>query len=93
MIQSFMSLGLTTVLWVAFGYSMCFGAHWRGIVGRPMTYFCLRGVDLHSMFTGNDAGIPLGVHIAYQMLFAIIASALITGAFANRVRFKAYCCF
>ena len=44
------------------------------------------------MFTGNDAGIPLFVHIAYQMMFAIITPALITGAFANRVTFKAYFC-
>ena len=48
------------------------------------------GVTLHTMFTGNDAGIPLVVHIAYQMMFAIITPALITGAFANRVTFKAY---
>jgi Amt family ammonium transporter len=47
------------------------------------------------MFTlgGNDAGIPLIVHIAYQMMFAIITPALITGAFANRVTFKAYMIF
>ena len=45
------------------------------------------------MYTGNDAGIPLIVHIAYQMMFAIITPALITGAFANRVTFKAYFLF
>jgi Amt family ammonium transporter len=45
------------------------------------------------MFTGNDAGIPLVVHIAYQMMFAIITPALITGAFADRVTFKAYFLF
>ncbi|HVA27644.1 MAG TPA: ammonium transporter [Candidatus Baltobacteraceae bacterium] len=92
-IQSFKSLGWTTVLWVAFGYSMCFGPTWHGIVGDPTYYFFLRGVDLHTMFTGNDAGIPLVVHIAYQMMFAIITPALITGAFANRVTFKAYFLF
>lgn len=93
MIQSFMSLGWTTVLWVAFGYSMCFGPTWHGIIGDPTYYAFLRGVDLHTMFTGNDAGIPLVVHIAYQMMFAIITPALITGAFANRVTFKAYFLF
>ena len=93
MIQSFMSLGWTTVLWVAFGYSMCFGPTWHGIVGDPTYYFFLRGVNLHTMFTGNNAGIPLVVHIAYQMMFAIITPALITGAFANRVTFKAYFLF
>ena len=45
------------------------------------------------MYTGNNAGIPLIVHIAYQMMFAIITPALITGAFANRVAFKAYFIF
>jgi len=93
MIQSFMSLGWTTVLWVVFGYSMCFGPDWHGLIGNPMTYFMLKGVTLHTMFLGNDAGIPLVVHIAYQMMFAIITPALITGAFANRVTFKAYFLF
>ena len=93
MIQSFMSLGWTTVLWVVFGYSMCFGPDWHGLIGNPATYFMLNGVTLHTMFLGNDAGIPLVVHIAYQMMFAIITPALITGAFANRVTFKAYFIF
>jgi Amt family ammonium transporter len=90
MMQSFMSLGWTTVLWFAFGYSECFGPTWHGIIGNPLTYAFLHGVTLQTMFTGNDAGIPLVVHIAYQMMFAIITPALITGAFANRVTFKAY---
>ena len=90
MMQSFMSLGWTTVLWFAFGYSESFGPTWHGIIGNPTTYAFLHGVTLKTMFTGNDAGIPLIVHIAYQMMFAIITPALITGAFANRVTFKAY---
>ena len=93
MIQSFMSLGWTTVLWYGFGYSMCFGPDWHGIIGDPTYYAFLKGVTLKTMFTGNDAGIPLVVHIAYQMMFAIITPALITGAFANRVTFKAYFLF
>jgi Amt family ammonium transporter len=93
MIQSFVSLGWTTVLWFAFGYSMSFGPTWHGIVGDPTYYAFLKGVTLQTMFTGNDAGIPLLVHIAYQMMFAIITPALITGAFANRVTFKAYFLF
>ena len=93
MMQSFVSLGWTTVLWFAFGYSMSFGPDWHGIIGNPATYAFLHGVTLQTMFTGNDAGIPLVVHIAYQMMFAIITPALITGAFANRVTFKAYFLF
>lgn len=93
MAQSFMSLGWTTVLWFAFGYSMCFGPTWHGIIGDPTYYAFMRGVTLHTMYTGNDAGIPLIVHVAYQMMFAIITPALITGAFANRVTVKAYFLF
>jgi Amt family ammonium transporter len=93
MIQSFMSLGWTTVIWYIFGYSMCFGPDWHGIIGDPTYYAFLKGITLSTMFTGNDAGIPLIVHVAYQMMFAIITPALITGAFANRVTFKAYFLF
>lgn len=93
MMQSFISLGWTTVLWFAFGYSMCFGPSWHGIIGDPSYYAFLHGITLESMYTGNDAGIPLIVHVAYQMMFAIITPALITGAFANRVTFKAYFLF
>ncbi|MGE8490182.1 MAG: ammonium transporter, partial [Paraburkholderia nemoris] len=93
MMQSFISLAWTTVLWFAFGYSMCFGPSWHGIVGDPTYYAFLRGITLQTMYTGNDAGIPLVVHVAYQMMFAIITPALITGAFTNRVTFKAYFLF
>lgn len=95
MMQSFVSLGWTTVLWFAFGYSMCFGPSMSGIIGDPTYYAFMRNVSLDTMFTlgGNTAGIPLIVHIAYQMMFAIITPALITGAFANRVTFKAYFLF
>jgi Amt family ammonium transporter len=93
MIQSFISLSWTTVVWFVFGYSMCFGPSWHGIIGDPTYYAFLNGVTLQTMFTGNDAGIPLVVHIAYQMMFAIITPALITGAFADRVTFKAYFLF
>jgi Amt family ammonium transporter len=93
MIQSFVSMGWTTVLWFSVGYSMCFGPTWRGIIGDPTHYAFLRGITLQTMFRGNDAGIPLIVHVTYQMMFAIITPALITGAFANRVTFKAYFLF
>jgi Amt family ammonium transporter len=72
---------------------MCFGPSIHGIIRVPTYYAFLREVTLDSMFSGNDAGIPLIVHIAYQMMFAIITPALITGAFANRVTFKAYFLF
>ena len=91
MIQSFVSMGWTTVLWYAFGYSLCFSGDVGGIIGNLDKAF-LRGVDLLSPSPINDS-IPLIVFIAYQMMFAIITPALITGAFANRVTFKAYMLF
>ncbi len=96
MFQSFVSLGVTTILWFLFGYSLCFsgslghGDLW-GVVGNlDMALF--RGVDLAGASPVNP-GVPLLVFVSYQMMFAIITPALITGAFANRVRFPAYLIF
>jgi Amt family ammonium transporter len=91
MIQSFVSLGWTTVIWFAFGYSLCFSGGEGGIIGNLDMAF-LAGTDLNSIYTGNNK-IPLYVFCLYQMMFAIITPALITGAFANRVRFPAYMVF
>ncbi len=91
MIQSFVSLGWTTVIWFAFGYSLCFSGGEGGIIGNLNMAF-LAGTDLNSIYTGNNK-IPLYVFCLYQMMFAIITPALITGAFANRVRFPAYMLF
>ncbi|MCX6282320.1 MAG: ammonium transporter [Bacteroidetes bacterium] len=90
MIQSFVSLGWTTVLWVTFGYSLCFSGGDGGIIGNLDKAF-LHGVSPTSMYTNGK--IPEFVFIAYQMMFAIITPALITGAFVNRVNFKAYFIF
>lgn len=91
MIQSFVSLGWTTVLWVTFGYSLCFSGGEGGLMGNLDKAF-LMGIGMDSMYAGNHK-IPEIVFIAYQMMFAIITPALITGAFVNRVSFKAYMIF
>ena len=91
MIQSFVSLGWTTIIWFAFGYSLCFSGGAGGIIGNFDMAF-LSGTNLNSVFTGNNH-IPLYVFVAYQMMFAIITPALITGAFTNRVKFPAYMIF
>jgi ammonium transporter, Amt family len=91
MIQSFVSMGWTTVLWYAFGYSLCFSGDIGGIIGNFDMAF-LRGVDLATPSPINDS-IPIIVFVAYQMMFAIITPALISGAFTNRVTFKAYMWF
>jgi ammonium transporter, Amt family len=90
MMQSFVSMGWTTVLWLVVGYSLCFSGDVGGVIGNLDMAF-LHGVTLAT--PSPTPGIPLFVHIAYQMMFAIITPALITGAFANRVTFKAYMAF
>jgi Amt family ammonium transporter len=90
MMQSYVSMGWTTVIWFVCGYSLCFSGGEGGIIGNLHLAF-LRGVTLAT--PSPTPGIPLLVHIAYQMMFAIITPALITGAFANRVTFKAYMVF
>ncbi|MEP6622096.1 MAG: ammonium transporter [bacterium] len=99
MIQSFVSMGVTTVLWVVCGYSMSFSGSYGnaanpdilGIIGNFKMAF-LQNVDPMTPFPGSPT-IPLIVFVAYQMMFAQITPALMTGAFANRVTFKAYLIF
>src|SRR5277367_1241692 len=91
MMQSYVSMGVTTIVWWAVGYSLCFSGDVHGITGNLDQAF-LHGVDLNTPFSGEPT-IPLFVFFAYQMMFAIITPALITGAFANRIRFRAYVLF
>jgi Amt family ammonium transporter len=90
MIQSFVSMGITTIIWYVCGYSLCFSGGEGGIIGNLDLAF-LQGVGPLTPF--GEGHIPLYVFIAYQMMFAIITPALITGAFANRIRFGAYLLF
>lgn len=90
MMHSFAAMGIMTVLWVVFGYSMAFGTNiFGGWFGWNPDYFLLRGIDTSIM----SAGIPEYVFSMFQAKFAIIAPALIAGAFAERVSFKGYCFF
>ncbi len=91
MAESFVSLGWTTVLWVLFGFTMAFGPDVAGIVGGPK-YLFLQGITMNTPSPINP-GVPMWVFVAYQMMFAIITPALITGAFADRVRFRAWMIF
>ncbi|HPR64787.1 MAG TPA: ammonium transporter [Thermoanaerobaculia bacterium] len=91
MIQSFVSMGWTSVLWFICGYSLCFSGDVGGIIGNLNMAF-LHGVDPMAVLSASN-NIPLLVFVAYQMMFAIITPALITGAFTNRIRFSAYLFF
>jgi len=61
MIQSFVSMGWTTVIWYLYGYSLCFSGDWHGVIG-DFHYACLRNINLSTMYPG-DAGIPLVVRL------------------------------
>ncbi len=90
MMHSFAAMGIMTVLWVICGYGMAFGENvLGGWFGWNSRYFLLEGIDETIM----TAGIPEYVFSMFQAKFAIIAPALIAGAFAERVSFKAYCVF
>jgi Amt family ammonium transporter len=90
MMHSFTAMGIMSVLWVLVGYSMCFGPGvLGGWFGWNSDYVLLRGID-ESILAG---GVPEYVFSMFQGKFAIITPALIAGAFAERVNFKAYCVF
>ena len=88
--HSYVAMGIISVLWVIVGYSMCFGSNiLGGWFGWNSNYFFLKGIDNSVL----DAGVPDFVYSMFQCKFAIITPALIAGAFAERVNFKAYCFF
>lgn len=98
MLQSFIAMGLISVLWVTFGFSLAFGDDIGGVIGNPLTFLMFDGVGggVYTTHTGKILGgatIPLALYALFQMKFAIITPSLITGSFAERVRFSAYMFF
>ncbi|WP_223607257.1 ammonium transporter [Chryseobacterium sp. OSA05B] len=100
MLQSFIALGVISILWVVVGFSLSFGdslgfeingVHY-GIIGNPLSYpfFSRVGVLPHKMMAST---IPFVLFALFQMKFAVITPALITGSFAERVRFISYLLF
>ncbi|NNK80156.1 MAG: ammonium transporter, partial [Flavobacteriales bacterium] len=92
MLQSFVALGVISVIWVIVGFSLAFGESIGGIIGNPMTYLFFRdvGVNPNPDFA---ATIPFLLFALFQLKFAIITPALITGSFAERIRFRSYILF
>jgi len=92
MLQSFIALGVVSILWVLIGFSLAFGDSIGGIIGNPLTYFAFNNVGLEPNpdFTST---IPFLLFALFQLKFAIITPALITGSFAGRVRFRSYIFF
>ncbi len=90
MMQSFAMMGLVTILWAICGYSLAFG-HGSAFIGG-FEHLFLRGVSL-SPNPDYAATIPEQTYMVYQLMFAIITPALITGAFAERMKFSAMAVF
>jgi Amt family ammonium transporter len=84
--QSFIIIGLVTVIWVLWGYSLAFGPDVGGVVGNP-SWFALKGVGL-APSPDYAPTIPHQAFMIFQGMFAIITPALITGAFAERMKFS-----
>jgi Amt family ammonium transporter len=92
MAQSFVCLAVISLVWFAFGFSLSFGSSFNGLIGNPFTYAFFKNVGLepNPLYAGT---IPFLLYALFQMKFAIITPALVTGAFAERIHFRAYLAF
>ncbi len=92
MLQSFICLGVLSVAWVVVGFSLAFGPSVHGLIGNPAAYAFFRHVGA-APDARLAATIPLALFAMFQLKFAVITPALITGSFAERVRFSSYVLF
>jgi len=92
MLQSFIAMGVISVLWLVVGFSLAFGDTIGGFIGDPSTFFMFQNV-LDGKPWSLAPTIPLVLFAFFQLKFAIITPALITGTFAERIRFKSYILF
>src|SRR6201991_4824306 len=92
MLQSIVCMVIITVMWGIFGFSLAFGDSIGGFIGNPSTFFMMKGMLGNSTWKAAPT-IPLLLFAMYQLKFAIITPALITGAFAERIRFNSYIIF
>jgi Amt family ammonium transporter len=99
MLQSFICMGVISLLWILVGFSLAFGDSLGGFIGDPRTFFMFQGVGegthpvLGAAMAGANPAIPLLLFALFQLMFAIITPALITGSFAERIRFSGYLLF
>ena len=92
MLQSFMAMVIVSILWIVIAYGLCFGPSIGGIIGNPIPTLFFNNVGTYSVWPLAPT-IPLLLFALFQVKFAIITPALITGAFAERIRFWAYLLF
>ena len=88
-LQSFIAMGIISIIWVFFGFSLAFGDDVGHFIGNPATFFMFKNVG-GATYPLLAPTIPLALYALFQMKFAIITPSLITGSFAERVRFSAY---
>lgn len=91
LMQSFVSLGVVSILWVLYGYSLAFGPDVHHVIGN-LDWVMLHHVGLES-YAIYSKTVPHQLFMLFQMMFAVITPALITGAFAERFKFKTYLVF
>jgi ammonium transporter, Amt family len=89
MLQSFIAMGVISIVWVTVGYSLAFGESIGGFIGNPLSHFMMKGV-LDAAPVGT---IPAIVFAFFQLKFAVITPALVTGSMAERINFKSYVVF
>ncbi|HLR36699.1 MAG TPA: hypothetical protein VK084_01535, partial [Chitinophagaceae bacterium] len=92
MLQSFIATGLISIFWVVIGFSLAFGSSFHGLIGDPTKYFFFQNI-LSSQPSPLAPTIPLLLYALFQLKFAIIAPAIVVGAIAERIQFKAYLLF
>src|SRR6188768_1950246 len=92
MLQSFIAMGVISVLWIVVGFSLAFGEDIGGVIGNPASFFMFQNV-LDGKPWSLAPTIPLVLFAFFQLKFAIITPALITGTFAERIKFKSYLLF
>ncbi|MER6600838.1 ammonia channel protein [Streptomyces sp. CS149] len=91
LMMSFISLGIVTVLWVLYGFSLAFGSDIGSVIGWSSEYVGLSGIGVTELWDGYT--IPVYVFAAFQLMFAVLTPALISGALADRVKFTAWALF
>ncbi len=92
MLQSFICMGIISVLWITVGFSLAFGEDIGGFIGDPTSFFMFQNV-LDGKPWPAAATIPLVLFAFFQLKFAVITPALITGSFSERIKFTSYILF
>ena len=91
MLMSFTAIAVVAIAWTLGGYSIAFGDGIGGLFGNPVQFFGLAGTDEQSILAGS--GVPFLVAAGFQMTFAIISAAIISGAIADRVKLGTWMVF